>query len=60
MAKPGVGLDTTILKRFLEDGRVRFLQQRSALDRLLDLALPALWLVAALVAASVFFWLRFE
>lgn len=60
MAKPGIGLDTTILKKFLGDGRVRFLQQRRAIDRLLDLALPALWLVAALVAASIFFWLRLE
>lgn len=60
MAKPKVGFDTTILKKFLGDGRLRFLQQRGALDRLLDLGLPALWLVAALVAASVFFRLRFE
>jgi hypothetical protein len=60
MAKPGVGLDTTILKKFLADGRAHFTQQRGALERFLDAALPALWLLAAAVAAFVFFWLRFE
>lgn len=39
---------------------MHFIQNRGALDRFLDIALPALWLLAAAVAAFVFFWLRFE
>lgn len=60
MDKQELDIDTTIKtvkEMFLADGRMRFVNQRSAGDRVLDLALPILWLFAVAVAAVAFSWM---
>ena len=55
-----IGIDTTIKSFRLilddDDPRARFVRQRSLADRLLDWAVPALWLAAAAAMVAVIVW----